>query len=455
MNGETASSPGRANGARTSLSTSPGLATRRLRRRVAIVLWALGLSVLGIYLLNAVVPAWNFGIDQWVFPPTLPTMRPLGNDFQVGIVRPAELLRAGLSPYANGSFYPPLVAVLGLPSTFLDPQAAYVIHALLLVVANVASLVVAVAIARRAFGGPSLSHAASARRIAGPLLLILGFLGITSYGFIFSLERGNYDAFPLLLGVVMLWLLVERPQALWLQAMLLALAVHLKVYPLVLVGLLFWVHRWKSLLPVASLNVALLFMLGWGPVKEWLSFIAMAQNDPAVWVGNHSAASFAALALAPAGLSFRNDGRLLALLPLALLAIGALVLWRRGFTPVNGILAFALAVPAMNLVPATSHDYKLVLLAVPMAMLVFGEAVNFAVDGGWRPAATLAVLVVLMGLLSHAYTNVRPYVVAEPAWLANRYPWILLLQLVAFTEVVAPFGVFLSRRRDGAVGATT
>jgi hypothetical protein len=98
----------------------------------------------------------------------------------------------------------------------------------------------------------------------------------------------------------------------------------------------------------------------------------------------------------------------------------------------------------MNVGPATSHDYKLVMLAAPLAILLLGEVLNYAVDGGWRPIATIAFLLVLTGLLTHAYTMMIPYVVSEPGWLANRYLWILLLQGVAFVEVVAARGVFRS-----------
>ncbi len=435
------------------VAVTPAAARARARRRLAIALWSLGVGALAIYVLNAIVPSWSFPLDEWIFRPFLPTMRPLGNDFRVGIYLPAELVRAGRSPYEILNVYPPLVAVLGLPATVLDPQAAYVVHVVLLVAANAAAIALAVSLTARVVSSASPRHAWAAARVAPALTLVVAFLAFTSYGFLFSVERGNIDVFPLLLSLAMLWLVANRRRALWLQVVLLALAVHLKIYPLVLFPLLLWVHGVRCLLPFAAVNAAFLSVLGRGRIREFVEGISVAVNNPATWTGNHSAAVFTRTVLEPSRLAFPGAATLLALVPLALVAAGALVLWRRGRTPVNLLLAFALAVPAMNLVPATSHDYKLVLLWAPTAILLLGAVLDWVVAGTARPAVTIAILLVLTALLSHGYTIVAPYVVAEPAWLANRYVWILLLQLLVLVEVLAPAGVFRSHATNPAAPA--
>jgi hypothetical protein len=422
--------------------SNDGLAGSRaaVALRTRIALWTAALGALAAWLANSLLLSWDFERSEWMFPRWLPTMRPFGNDFFTGIYEPAVRLREGID--ALPSFYPPLVTLLGVPATFFDRNEAYVLNAMTLVAANVASLVLATGIARTVFGSVSRVHRTVLSRVALPVLLLSGFTMFTSYAFLFSIERGNYDALAVLPCIAVIWLLVHRPDALWAQTILLAVAVHLKVYPLAIFPVLFWRHRWRSLLPFAIVNVALLFVLGWGPIRAFLVGIRSAAGAPAIWSGNHSGASFALVALGPAGLSFRGDKIVLALLPLAVLAAGALVLWRRGFSPGNALLAYVLAVPAMNLVPGTSHDYKLVILGAPMAVLLLGEVVAYAVEGGWRPITTVGALLVLTGLLTHAYELVAPYMFAEPGWLVDRYLWILLVQLIALGRVVAPGRTF-------------
>ena len=398
--------------------------------RLRTSIFVIGFGVLAIFFLNNVLGSINFSANEWTFPHLLPTQQPPGSDFYWGIYVPAELLRSGRSPYALFNCYPPLVSVFGLPYTFLSMRVAYTIHLVLLFAANVAVLRLSVDLAARAFrpvGAP-----ASRVGITTPLLMLMTFAQFTSYGFLFSLERGNSDIFAMLLSVVVLWLVIRRPRTLFTQVVLLSIAVHLKVYPGILFILLFRRHRWRCLLPALLCNVGLSLILGWKPIPEVLAGIKSASTFEGYMVLNHSVNSFVATVLNPTWDISRRGGLLLVALPAMVWTVGVLVLWRRPFSAKNALLMFALSVPVMHLVTNISFDYKLVITAAPIAMLLCACVVRFAADGSKAAALTGCTLLVLMGVISRSYT-VTPF-----PWVANKCPAILLLELLVLAAIVVP-----------------
>jgi hypothetical protein len=94
----------------------------------------------------------------------------------------------------------------------------------------------------------------------------------------------------------------------------------------------------------------------------------------------------------------------------------------------------------MNLIPSTSHDYKLVLLSVPFAMLFVMLFQEYGPSGRRLILAQIAVACALLVFLSVSY-------VALPSILGNKYPFIVgtqLLILWALLTVPAKRGQDLS-----------
>ncbi len=128
------------------------------------------------------------------------------------------------------------------------------------------------------------------------MFLVLAFLEVSSYGFLFSVERGNFDIYPHVAALLGLWLMLRKPSWMWLQVACFSVAVHLKVYPAILFVLVLWKHGWKSLLPLAAINGLLLVSLGWENAAIFLNVVTRDSDRlRQYWVGNHSAASFAFL----------------------------------------------------------------------------------------------------------------------------------------------------------------
>jgi hypothetical protein len=81
------------------------------------------------------------------------------------------------------------------------------------------------------------------------------------------------------------------------------------------------------------------------------------------------------------------------------------------------------SVPLMNFIPATSHDYKLVLLGAPLAMLLFFLSLEYGWSGSWTRALQIAAAAALAAVLALSHARL-------PVELGNKYPFILALQMV-------------------------
>ena len=89
-----------------------------------------------------------------------------------------------------------------------------------------------------------------------------------------------------------------------------------------------------------------------------------------LWWGNHSASALANVLHQLHGWPSAPLYVLFLLVPLAIWALTLVVLIRRGWSDRTAVLAAAACVPVMSVVPAISHDYKLVLYVFPLAVLV-------------------------------------------------------------------------------------
>ncbi len=343
------------------------------RQRLFLALSIIATTALVVWYANQVFPHVRDHAQGWNQAYLFPLMSPVGADFRAGVYLPGILLAQGQDPYVGSSlWYPPFSALLLLPYQLLDVGRAYTLHVFLLTLLAIASVWCAISVAQVALRKRSSSQGTSDSGVIMALFLSLAFLTISSYGFIFGLERGNIDVFALAFSLAGLWLLVRRPNSVWLQVLCLSAAVHLKVYPAVLFLLLVWKHGRRSLVPIVVVNTALLFCLGPGPALHFIQTLSGVAASPETGASNHSAASFSQMVdgfLGESGLP-AIPGAVFLGVPVVMWGVSVLILLRRGYSESGAVWLFAASVPLMNLIPSTSHDYKLVLLSAPFAMLL-------------------------------------------------------------------------------------
>ena len=346
----------------------------------ALAAFGVGRSVIGPLAWLGVIALfglfWNF-LVYWVhfgnatWGLLLPLAKPTGIDFRDGLYAPAQ----AFSTLRSG--WPPLTLILGWPFTLFSFSMGHAIQVLLLVVLALASTALSAVLAWKAlrqteesFGRGKSPAGILVRAGAWPIGVVAGIWLLTSYGFMYEIERGNIDLYALFFALLAVWLMLKLPRSPWWPAIALAIAINLKLYPGVLLALLVWRYRWKAVIPAIVTNVVLLLVAGPGNLLNTFTGQSDVQsNTKALWWGNHSASALSNVLHQVSGWPAWSYLPLLAA-PLLIWVATMWLLVRRGWGDRTAVVAAAACVPVMSIVPSISHDYKLVLYVFPLAVLV-------------------------------------------------------------------------------------
>jgi hypothetical protein len=389
------------------------------------------------YLALVVQPMFlQAGSRMVYFNKYLPDTAPIGSDLLITTDVIRGWLEGGESPYLM-HFYPPFAYVALAPLLLVDHTVAYRIITGLTLAGFGASMMIVWALQRR-------------RKTA--LTLLVAVTGLISYGVQFELERGQWNVIAMTL--ILAAIAVFHGSRGWrpLAYLLFTVGVQLKAYPVVFALMLIddW-HDGKATLRrmggLAALNFAALFIGGPRLGGEALGAIAQQFLSPSryFWNGNHSISNFVfGLGFSGYGLipekaleGWRLAGPWIAAFLLGLLVAGfvlAAVRLRRERATAPDPFLMLLCTLAALIIPI-SNDYKLSILAAPMAMALAGLP-----DARRVPWPLLASA--LITVASAAYAAVLVPFAYRPPYLANSFP-LLLLILLTMTA--------LGTMKDGAV----
>jgi hypothetical protein len=390
------------------------------------------LAVTLTFLLNHLLINYNFQKMVWAYTKTFPVETPFGIDYRDGWYNPATQLLQGKSA-SSVSQYPPFVSVLAIPlAALFTEQTGYFIQVGILCILTVASLFLSLKLVMRVF--PFGENPDRAKTVAFVLFLAFAFYHLTSYGFTFSIERGNYDIYALFFSLLFIWFLIKQPEKVWLQVIFLSIAIHLKLYPAILILPLFWKHREKAILPTLVINLGLLLILGPAEAYGFFSKISSTIQSPPIAVVNHSTNAFVVFLmniLSQSDATIPQVGRwFIRLLPLAIFAGECLWLLPGGYTSEKAVWLFICSIPLMNMLPAVSFDYKLILLTAPL--LIFTYLLIRQIAAGQGGAAPVLLGVILAAI---AFFLDRSYVIT-PEIFQNKWIFIFLFQVVMAVGLV-------------------
>ena len=305
----------------------------------------------------------------------LPALDPIGNDLNYN-TRAITLLLQGKSPYELGyHFYPPLYHIVFAPMLLFNAQEKF----LLMTGLTLLSFGLLFFLLWRKKGN---SHG----------VFVFFFLtGLFSYGMQFELERGQFNVLTLLLVITGIWIYHNFPSFRLLAYMLWIIAAHIKLYPAVF--LLMFFSYWKNhkenfttLVQLGILNIAAFLILGYKIFLQFVNAVITESRNP-LWIlpdkqpVNHSISAFIDK------LAKNNDSELPAKLAewlsvsrswvgVILLAVivlcSVIIIWRTLQNRPNLLHADALMLLILLcfLLPSTSMDYKLVLLAPGLAVVL-------------------------------------------------------------------------------------
>jgi hypothetical protein len=408
------------------------------------------LIVIASFLLNNLLINYNFQKMVWAYTKTFPAETPFGIDYRDGWYNPATQLLQG-KPASSVSQYPPFVSVLAVPlAALFSEQTGYFIQVGIICILTIASIYLSIRLVMKLF--PFGTNSDRTELAGFVLFLAFAFYHLVSYGFTFSIERGNYDIYALFFSLLFLNCLVSHPEKVWLQVIWLSIAIHLKLYPAILILPLFWKHKGKAILPVLLVNAALLLILGPAEAIGFFHKITSTIQSPPIAIVNHSTNAFVVFlmdALAKSGATIPQAGRwIIRLIPLAIFGVECLWLLPGGYTSEKAVWLFICSVPLMNMLPSVSFDYKLILLTFPMLMFAY-LLIRQSVSG--RDTVLPAVLGVLTAVI--AFYLARSYAVT-PEILQNKWIFIFLLQVVMGVGLVGMVPnrwlTFSHRKQGGA-----
>jgi len=404
-----------------------------------------------VFLLNNVTS--HFEPGTWLYRDVMvfPEYPPAGNDFRVGSYWPAtnliETHFASIGPDGTyPSVYPPLVAFINLPYTLFNATTAYAIHVVILILVNLACLLMAVLMVRY-FLVEKLGLSDFVMNVISALLFFLMAIYIfSSYFFLFSLERGNTDILAIFWCLLSMWVLIKRPNNVWLQVIFLFIAVHLKIYPIVLFALLLFKHGKKIFIPAVVVNVAFLMCLGPITALAFLRSLTSGGEGAGIgnsWfsLGNHASYSYA-VGFDKSGSSTLSSTFFVIwgiafLVPLLIWGITAIGIVLKKYSTPNAIFFFMVTIPIMNLLPTISVDYKLVILGADI-MLLLGLIIKlFLQKFTWFDLIQVVLLFCVLLILSRSFSFLDQ---SKPE-LFNKYVWVLLL------EVFMSVNIFRSQKK--------
>ncbi|HET9280257.1 MAG TPA: glycosyltransferase 87 family protein, partial [Flavitalea sp.] len=342
---------------------------------VPVIVWVLT-GFLIIFLVYFVRPMFFDSSQKFsYFVDYLPALNPIGNDLNYN-TQAITLWLQGKSPYELGyHFYPPLYHVVFAPILLFGAREKYVLMTGLTLLS---------------FG--LLFFLLWRKNASSHGVFVFFFLtGLLSYGMQFELERGQFNVLTLLLVITGIWIYHNFPSFRLLAYTLWIIAAHIKLYPGVFLLMFFshWNNRKENfitLLQLGILNAAAFLILGYKAFQQFVTAVIAESRNP-LWVlpakqpVNHSIDAFIDKLAKnndselPAKLAdwVSSSGSWLGIILLAVIVLCSVtIIWRTLQNRPNLLHADALMLFILLgfLLPNVSMDYKLVLLAPGLAVVL-------------------------------------------------------------------------------------
>jgi glycosyl transferase family 87 len=344
-----------------------------------VIIWVL-IGFLIIFLFYFVRPMFFDNSHKLsYFVQYIPALDPIGNDLNYN-TQAITLWLQGKSPYELGyHFYPPLYHIVFAPMLVFDAQEKY----FLMTGLTLLSFVLLFLLLWRKKDNSS------------GIFVFFFLTGLFSYGMQFELERGQFNVLTLLLVITGIWLYHNFPTFRLLAYALWIVATHIKLYPAVFLLMFFshwndWKENSKTLLQLGILNIAALFVLGYKIFQQFVAAAITESRNP-LWLlpdkqpVNHSISAFLDKLAKnndnelPAKVAewLRPSGSWVGIIFLAIIVLcSVIIIWRTLQNRPNLVHADALMLFILLgfLLPSTSMDYKLVLLAPGLAIVLANRA---------------------------------------------------------------------------------
>ena len=321
--------------------------------------------------------------------------------------------------------YPPLLTVLYAPFTLMDPATSY---------ATITIINLGIFLFLTLFLPWKIQGKLN------PLVFLFIVSGLSSFGFHFEVERGQFNLLSFFFVFTAIWLFHYQPRFRSISYLLFSIAAQLKVYPILFI--LNFVENWrnwknftKMFIGLGVLNFALLFILGFRNFVIYFENILKfsARTD----FGGHSVFPFINSIIEQLPENYRYPGNHSITLGYAIIigiigCLGMIIFFTYkknliGFSP---LLLLACTV-AVQMIPALSNDYTLAMLVAPVAMVVL-EIESWPKKGFMPLFLVFIITLAYSSTLYSTYTS-KALIMACDWFFIN--PWMQVVLTNNFTPL--------------------
>ena len=356
-------------------------------------------------------------------------MLPMGIDFSA-VYSFGIGLREGTSAYFQATnCYPPFFTLGLLPLTFFPLHTAYRLYILVLSLSLFGMIYVC------------LKEGDGLKPVDGLLYaLVIAVLLYFSYPVNFAFERGNSDLVAGTFAALSLFAMTRG----WffLSVVSLTVSTQFKIYPAILIALLFKRFGIRSVLYFIAFNVAAFFILGIAAFKHFIASLTVLAGVPSTWEGNHSLYSYVDYLGRKGLFSPDSQGRVRSFSYLVFIGSFCFA-WFKAWFPARKLVVPAYSVrpwhlsgseigligmsfSLMSLLPSVSYDYKLAIQIVPFLLLLSrSESQLFDLAGRARPLAALSAALMALLLIPRNLVTLL------------KTPWLVLLFILYFYLALA------------------
>ncbi len=322
----------------------------------------------------------------------------------------------------------PLECILYRPLVDIDPYNAYVIATILNIISFLFITVIFPVLISKD------------RKLSAVLMLVL-VTGLFSYGFQFELERGQSNVLAMFLCFLAVYMFHYHHRLRYLAYLLFSVSIQLKLYPGIFVVLFIkdwsdWKGNIKRITGILGFTFACLFILGIDYFVLFYNAIkTYAVNPNVVWKGNFSIRGFISYLstieykLPEWALWITANPALVQTVLLISVIICLLLVMMKAYSlkegGINPYVLLACTIGAL-LIPSDSHEYKLSILAGPVAIFLNDV---YILNSGARKRL-LSIL--LITIISVFYSSTLFSYVYKPFLLKSNLP-VLYVILIACT----------------------
>jgi len=384
-----------------------------------------------------------------IFFTDIPTIEPIGYDLYQLLSYVNSWIIQGGSPYIGNNLYPPLTLWVFSPFAYLPYQLAYLILTLLTIFCFIGTIAI-------------FPVMAFPKKYWLLLILIL-VTSLNSYGFLFELERGQFNIIAIFLCFIAIWIFHNYPNKRIFAYVIFIICVQFKIFPFIFI--VFFVDNWLEwrtnitrFVILSFFTLATTVIFGIKVFTEFINALYKQIESPFLWEGNHSIRAFS-IQLAQDlsqyfGGSFNNFSKILQLSLISLVGICLLVLLffmvRENKKGVNPPLLLGCTLAAL-VIPSVSHDYTLPIIAGPIVLyFIWLENELFRRDHTNKILLSIFTLILSLAYfsLNYSYTN-------KPLLLQNNLP-VLILMLITTTAIAyLDHKSSISKNNNSLTGKTT